>query len=91
MNLKPLGNKLLVEQLPERMPANGIVVPEAHKDSMTRGDTKVFRVLGVGRKVQDVHPGDIAICYSHTSGPIEAQDGKHIITDDQIIAVVPKL
>lgn len=75
--------------MPERVPTHGILIPEAFKDSMMRGDTKVFRILAVGSKCPDVEPGDIAICYSHTDGPQPLGNGHMVITHDQIIAVVP--
>lgn len=97
--MKPLNNRLIVRQLPYKKPASGILIPEAFAESMMTGDTKVWTVIAVGpgrvnskgiRVPIECEPGDRIITKSYTAGADPMDDGNSIITDDQIIAVIPK-
>lgn len=75
-----------------------ILLPESLKAA--HFDTyRLYRVLQVGpgritrkgvRIPIECQPGDRVICHSHTTGPIKMEDGTMLITDDQILAVLPK-
>lgn len=60
---------------------------------------RLYRVLqvGPGRTTRkgvkipiECEPGDRVICHSHTTGPMQMEDGTMLITDDQVLAVLPK-
>jgi chaperonin GroES len=73
-----------------------IHIPAAYKD-----EPREFLVLAVGpgkltprggRVPLEVGIGDRVICQSYTTGPFPMDDGlpRKLITDDQILAVIPK-
>lgn len=96
--IKPLSNRLVVERVFQKK--FGLIdVPEAFNDDNNTGGPKQVRILAVGpgRRNKkgilipiEAQPGDHAIIYSMTSGPEPIGDKKFVITDDQIIAVLPK-
>ena len=97
--MRPLGNNLLVKQLPFREPTGGITVPDAFKESLHYGDTKVFEVLSVGpgrltgkgvRIPIEAAPGDRIVAQSHTDGTRPAGDDRIVINAETILAVIPK-
>lgn len=96
--MKPTGNHLLVEE-EEPQHIGGIFLTKKLKMDLMLGRPRVFRVLSVGpgrttRKGVllpiECEPGDRIITHSHTEGPMDLKDGKHIITADQILAVMPR-
>lgn len=98
--MKVLANKLLVERIKRPVyPGSVIVLPPILLDDNNTGGPKEFLVLqtGPGRRTRkgvvlpiECEPGDRVICHSYTTGAVEVGNGKMIITDDQIIAVLPK-
>lgn len=92
-----LGNRVLVERINPATTRNGIYLPESARDDINTGGPKEYRVLmvGPGRTVNgclipvECAVGDRIICHSYTTGPVDLDDGTKIITDDQIIAVIP--
>ena len=98
--MKLLGNKLLVSPISTFKAPGPIVVPDSVKDHYAFAGPKLFRVLEVGtgrvnrkgiRIPIEVSPGDRVLCQSYTTGPKEFGDGRLIITDDQILAVLPRI
>lgn len=97
MFVKPTGNHLLVsEELPQQI--GGIFLTKKAKMDLMLGRPRVFRVLAKGpgkpnRKGVvipiECEVGDRVICHSYTEGPQDILDDKHIITSDQILAVMP--
>jgi co-chaperonin GroES (HSP10) len=86
MKLKILGKRLLVMELPTNTATqSGIHLPEyTHHDR-----PKLFRVLQLGSKPVEPKVGDRVICHSHTDGPKPLGDGRMIITEEQILAILP--
>lgn len=99
--MRLLSNKLLVERVKRAQATTGgsILLPPIALDDYNTGGPKEFRVLakGPGRMVKgqlrpiECEPGDRIICQSYTTGPKEFGDGRMIITDDMILAVVPRI
>lgn len=96
--MKPLGNNLIVKQLPFRKPTGGIAIPEAYADAMNYGDIKVYEVLAVGpgringkgvRIPIECETGDRIICSCHTEGARPMDDERQVISADLILAVIP--
>jgi co-chaperonin GroES (HSP10) len=92
-----LGNRVLVERINPPATRNGIYLPESARDDNNTGGPKEFMVLAVGpgrvvkgkNRPVECQPGDRVICHSYTSGPVELEDGTRVITDDQILFVLP--
>lgn len=98
--MKLLGNRVRVERIKATQASYGgkIVLPQIALDDINTGGPKEYRVLEVGpgknnRKGVlipiECAPGDKVICHSYTTGSIDLPDGSSIITDDQILAVIP--
>ena len=94
MNLKPLGDRLIVEPIEqEEMTASGIVIPETAKEKPMQG-----KVLAVGpgarqedgsRIAMDVSTGD-TVLYAKYAGTEVKIDGKEFLMmrEDDILGVV---
>jgi chaperonin GroES len=94
MNLKPLGDRLIVEPIEqEEMTASGIVLPETAKEKPMQG-----KVLAIGpgarkedgsRITMDVSQGD-TVLYAKYAGTEVKIDGKKylILKETDVLAVV---
>ena len=94
MNLKPLGNRLIVEPIEqEEITASGIVLPESAKEKPMQGN-----VLAVGpgdrkddgkRAKMDVSKGDVVL-YAKYGGTEVKVEGKKllILKESDILAIV---
>lgn len=94
MNLKPLGDRLIVEPIePEEMTASGIVLPETAKEKPVRG-----KVLAIGpgarkedgsRIAVDVSTGDTVLYARYTGTEVKIESKKYLILkESDILAVV---
>ncbi|MCL2438247.1 MAG: co-chaperone GroES [Coriobacteriia bacterium] len=94
MNLKPLGDNVIVKQAAaETQTKSGLYVPEAAKEKPQRGE-----VLAVGagrlnndgeRMPMDVKVGDTVIYSKYGGNDVKIEDEEYIILkSDQIYAVV---
>ena len=99
--MKLLSNHILVERVKRAtaLTNGGILLPATAMDDYNTGGPKEFGVLAVGpgRRNRkgilfpiECSPGDRVICHSYTTGAAEIGDGRLVITDDMIIAVIPK-
>jgi chaperonin GroES len=96
LNLKPLGNRVLIEPIEqEETTAGGIVLPETAKEKPQQG---IILAIGPGardengkRIAMDVAAGD-KILFAKYSGTEVKIDGKKllILREDDILAVVGK-
>lgn len=94
MNLKPLGNRLVVEPIEEEeITAGGIVLPETAKEKPQKG-----KVLSAGpgdrnekgdRIVMDVKKGD-TVLYAKYAGTEIKVDGKKllILRESDVLAII---
>jgi chaperonin GroES len=94
MNLKPLGDRVVVEPLEqEEMTASGIVLPETAKEKPQKGE-----ILAVGpggrdedgkRIVMDVSVGDVVLFAKYAGTEIKV-DGKKllILKENDILAIL---
>jgi len=94
MNLKPLGNRVVVEPIEqEEVTAGGIVLPETAKEKPQKG-----KVLSIGpgerdedgkRIPMDVAPGDMVLFAKYAGTEIKV-DGKKllILKESDILAIV---
>lgn len=94
INLKPLGNRVVVEPVEqEEMTAGGIVLPETAKEKPQRG-----KVLSAGpgdrdeagkRIAMDVKAGDIVL-FAKYSGTEFKLDGKKllILRESDLLAII---
>jgi chaperonin GroES len=94
MNLKPLGDRLIVEPIEqEEMTASGIVLPETAKEKPMQG-----KVLAIGpgarkedgsRITMDVSQGD-TVLYAKYAGTEVKIDGKKylILKETDVLAIV---
>jgi chaperonin GroES len=94
INLKPLGNRVVVEPLEqEEVTAGGIVLPETAKEKPQKG-----KVLSVGpgerndkgeRVAMDVSVGD-TVLFAKYSGTEIKVDGKKllILRDSDLLAII---
>ncbi|MFQ5613973.1 MAG: co-chaperone GroES [Anaerolineae bacterium] len=94
MNLKPLGDRLIVEPLEqEEMTASGIVLPETAKEKPMQG-----KVLAVGpgarkddgsRAAMDVSSGDVVLYAKYAGTEIKLEGDKYLILkESDVLAIV---
>mgnify|MGYP001595801327 CR=1 FL=1 len=99
--MKLLSNHCLVERVKRKtaLTTGGILLPDVCIDDFNTGGPKEFIVLGVGPGRRNRNgdtvpvefvPGDRVICHSYTTGTHPLPDGTMVITDDMVIAVIPK-
>jgi chaperonin GroES len=94
MNLKPLGDRLIVEPIEqEEMTASGIVLPETAKEKPMQG-----KVLAVGpgarkedgsRVAVDVNQGDTVLYAKYAGTEVKIEGKKYLILKEtDVLAVV---
>lgn len=94
MNLKPLGDKVIVEVLSaEEKTKGGIIIPDTAKEKPQ--EAKVIavgsgKVLDNGKTVApDVKAGDIIIFGKYSGSEVKVEGKEYLIIDsDDILAVV---
>ena len=96
LNLKPLGNRLVVEPLEaEEVTAGGIVLPETAKEKPQKG---IVLSIGPGERddkgkriEMDVQAGD-TVLYAKYAGTEIKVDGKKllILKENDILAIIAK-
>jgi chaperonin GroES len=94
MNLKPLGDRLIVEPIEqEEMTASGIVLPETAKEKPMQG--KVLAVGPGGRKedgsrvAMDVSKGDTVLYAKYAGTEVKIEGKKYLILKEtDILAIV---
>ena len=99
--ITPLSNHLVVRRNISYggVSSGGIILPQSTHDDNNVGGPKEVLVISVGpgklnrkgvRIPIECEPGDRCIIHSYTTGPQPLPDGTLLITDDQILAVIPK-
>jgi chaperonin GroES len=94
MNLKPLGDRLIVEPIEqEEMTASGIVLPETAKEKPMQG-----KVLTIGpgarqedgsRLAMDVSPGDTVLYAKYAGSEVKIENKKYLILKEtDVLAIV---
>jgi chaperonin GroES len=94
MNLKPLGDRLIVEPIEqEEMTASGIVLPETAKEKPMRG-----KVIAAGpgarkddgsRMAMDVSEGDTVLYAKYAGTEVKIEDKKYLILkESDVLAIV---
>jgi chaperonin GroES len=94
MNLKPLGDRLIVEPIQqEEMTASGIVLPETAKEKPMQG-----KVLAAGpgarkddgaRIAMDVKVGDTVLYAKYAGTEVKIDDKKYLILKEtDVLAIV---
>lgn len=94
MNLKPLGDRLIVEPIEqEEMTASGIVLPETAKEKPMQG-----KVLAVGpgsrkedgsRITMDVSKGDTVLYAKYAGTEVKIEGKKYLILKEtDVLAIV---
>jgi chaperonin GroES len=94
LNLKPLGDRLLVEPAEsEEVTASGIVLPETAKEKPQKG-----KVLAVGpgrrddegKRIQmDVKKGDTVLYAKYAGTEVKLEDKKYLILKEtDVLAIV---
>jgi chaperonin GroES len=94
MNLKPLGDRLIVEPIEqEEMTASGIVLPETAKEKPMQG-----KVLAIGpgarkedgsRIAMDVSKGDTVLYAKYAGTEVKIENKKYLILKEtDVLAIV---
>jgi chaperonin GroES len=94
MNLKPLGDRLIVEPIEqEDMTASGIVLPETAKEKPMEG-----KVLAIGpgarkedgsRLAMDVSTGDTVLYAKYAGTEVKIENNKYLILKEtDVLAIV---
>jgi len=80
--MKPLGNHLLIEPLPQKSTTEaGILLPPTDNHMY-------FRVLDIGPKVQEIAKGDHIVMHSFQGHQAELDDGRKIVNASGVLAVL---
>ncbi len=94
LNIRPLGDKVIVERLEaDNVTSGGIVLPEAAKEKPKRG---IVRAIGTGKLLDDgtrskmeVSKGDEVIFVSYAGTEVKVGKQEYLIMDaSEILAVV---
>ena len=94
MNIRPLGNKILVQRLPEEVRSKGgILIPDNAKEKPTQA---IVLAVGPGRLLEDgtVRPLDVKkgnkVFFGKYNGTEVELDGEKllILSEDDILAVL---
>ena len=94
MNLKPLGDRLIVEPIEqEEVTASGIVLPETAKEKPMEGEVVAVgggKILDNGTKVpMDVKAGDRVLFGKYAGTEVKIDGEEHIIMrEDDVLAVI---
>ena len=94
MNLKPLGDRLIVEPIEqEEMTTSGIVLPESAKEKPMQG-----KVLAIGpgartedgsRLAMDVSAGDTVLYAKYAGTEVKIENKKYLILKEtDVLAIV---
>ena len=79
MNLKPLGDRLIVEVLEEEeTTVSGIVLPDTAKEKPQRGE---FIAVGDDDELIQVEPGDVVLYPKYTGSEIALDGDEHLILE----------
>lgn len=94
LNVKPLGDRVLVEPQEEKeVKKGGIIIPDSAKEKPTEG---IVRAIGTGKKTEDgkvlpfeVKVGDRVLIskYGGTEIKLDGQEFK-LLNSDDILAIV---
>jgi len=94
--IRPITNHVVVEKIKHSV--SGSILWTPSMDEANYGGPKLFRVIscGQGKRTRkgvlvpiECQPGDRVLCASYFTGPAELPDRRFVITDDQILAVLP--
>jgi chaperonin GroES len=94
MNLKPLGDRVIVDPIEqEEMTASGIVLPESAKEKPMQG-----KVLAIGpgarqedgsRMAMDVSTGDTVLYAKYAGAEVKIESKKYLILKEtDVLAIV---
>lgn len=94
MNLKPMGNRLIVEPIEqEELTASGIMLPETAKEKPMQG--KVLALGPGGRKedgsriVMDISKGDTVLYAKYAGTEVKIENKKYLILKEtDVLAIV---
>jgi co-chaperonin GroES (HSP10) len=96
--LRPLGNWILVRRFAYEQ-AGGIWLTEKARMDFLLSRPQVYRVLALGpgksardrARLAEIEVGDRVICYSETSGPLEAgEKGLFMVDLGQVLIILKK-
>lgn len=87
MNLQPLADRIVMEQLDaEEKTASGIVLPDSAKEK-----PKMAKVLAVGKEVKEVKTGDTVLYKSYGPDDVKVEGRDYLIgKEEDLLAVVKK-
>ena len=94
MNLKPIGDKVIIEVLEaQEKTAGGIVLPDAAKEKPQEGKVIAVgdgKVLPSGKTVPlTVKPGDRILFGKYTGSEIKVEENEYlIVNEDDILAIL---
>lgn len=94
VNMKPLGNNLIVEPIEEEeMSPGGIVLPDTAKERPQRGVVLAagpgLRLENGGRQEMDVEEGDKVLFAKYGGTEIEQDDRTlMILSEDDVLAIL---
>ena len=86
MKIKPLGKRVLVKQIEqEEITKSGIVLPgTVSKEKPITGE-----VLAVGRKIEDIKPGERIIYEKYTGKEVKDGEEVYLILDiDNVLGII---
>lgn len=94
MNLKPIGDKVIIEVLDaEEKTSGGIVLPDTAKEKPQEGKVIAVgdgKVLASGKTVPlTVKPGDRILFGKYTGNEIKVEESEYlIVNEDDILAIL---
>ncbi len=86
MKIRPLGKRVLVKQVEqEEVTKSGIVLPgTVSKEKPITGE-----VLSVGKKIEDIKPGDRIIYEKYTGTEVKDGEDTYLILDiDNVLGII---
>ncbi|MFO0955506.1 MAG: co-chaperone GroES [Candidatus Saccharibacteria bacterium] len=85
MNLQPLADRIVLEQLEaEEKTASGIVLPDSAKEK-----PKAAKVLAIGKDVKEVKVGDTVLYKSYGPDEVKLEGKEYLIgKEEDLLAIV---
>ena len=89
--VKLLGKRFLAERVRsyQEKSSGGVYLPPVAMDDYNTGGPKEYRVLAVSDEIKDFGVGDRVVCQSYTHGATEVEEGKFVLPEHMVIAVLP--
>lgn len=83
MNVRPVGNRVLIEPKKKEQKVGGIIIPDNGNQAQTEGTVKA-----VGMRVEEIHVGDHVVYDTFRAKPMGVGGEKMVIIEENEITAI---